>query len=71
MCIRDRVEKQGALIVVPRLFQWFAPDFGGDSGIVDFVVARIEDDAVVEMVDRRLGRVKLQYAEFDWTLNRK
>jgi len=66
-----RVEKQGALIVVPRLFQWFAPDFGGDSGIVDFVVARIEDDAVVEMVDRRLGRVKLQYAEFDWTLNRK
>jgi len=26
---------------------------------------------VVELIDRRLGRVKLQYAEFDWTLNRK
>ena len=46
-------------------------DFGGESGIVEFVVARIEDEAVVEMVDRRLGRVKLQYAEFDWTLNRR
>ena len=71
--IRDgvRVEKQGALIVAPRLFQWFAQDFGGDSGIVEFVVARIEDEAVVEMVDKRLGRVKLQYAEFDWALNRK
>ena len=63
--------KQGALIVVPRLFHWFAQDFGGDSGIVEFVVARIEDEAVVEMVDRRLGRVRLQYAEFDWTLNRR
>jgi len=66
-----RVEKQGALIVVPRLFQWFAQDFGGDSGIVDFVVARIEDEAVVEMIDRRLGRVKLQYTEFDWALNQR
>ena len=66
-----RVEKQGALIVVPRLFKWFAQDFGGESGIVEFVVARIEDEAVVDMVDKRLGRVKLQYAEFDWTLNRR
>ncbi|HEX7217826.1 MAG TPA: DUF547 domain-containing protein [Burkholderiales bacterium] len=66
-----RVEKQGALIVVPRLFKWFAQDFGGESGIVEFVVARIEDEAVVDMVDQRLGRVKLQYAEFDWTLNRR
>ena len=66
-----RVEKQGALIVVPRLFQWFAQDFGGESGIVEFVVARIEDEAIVEMVDKRLGRVKLHYTEFDWSLNRR
>jgi Protein of unknown function, DUF547 len=66
-----RIEKQGAVIRAPRLFQWFAEDFGGESGIVEFVVARIEDEAVVEAVDKRLGRVKLHYAEFDWTLNRK
>ena len=29
------------------------------------------DDAAVDAVDRRQGRVKLQYAEFDWTLNRR
>lgn len=66
-----RIESQGAVIVLPRLFRWFAEDFGGESGIVEFVVARIDDEAAVEMVDRRLGRVKLQYAEFDWTLNRR
>lgn len=66
-----RVEKQGAVLVLPRLFRWFAEDFGGPAGIVEFVVARIEDEAAVEMIDRRLGAVRLHYAEFDWTLNRK
>ena len=66
-----RIEKQGAVITVPKLFQWFAEDFGGKSGILEFVVARVEDEAAVEMVDRRLGNVSLRYAEFDWTLNRR
>jgi hypothetical protein len=66
-----RVESEGAVLALPRLFRWFAEDFGGDSGIVEFVVARIDDEAAVEKVDRRLGRVKLHYAEFDWTLNRR
>jgi Protein of unknown function, DUF547 len=66
-----RVERRGAVISVPRLFRWFADDFGGEGSIVEFVVARIEDEAAVEMVDRRLGSVKLYYTEFDWKLNRK
>jgi hypothetical protein len=64
------VERQGAVLVLPRLFHWFAEDFGDESGIVDFVVARIEDEALVDMIDRRHGAVALRYAEFDWTLNR-
>jgi hypothetical protein len=66
-----RVERQGAVLVVPRIFRWFAEDFGGDSGILDFVVSRIADEALVDMIDRRLGAVSLRYAEFDWTLNRR
>jgi hypothetical protein len=66
-----RIEHDGAVIALPRLFRWFAEDFGGDSGILEFVVARIDDEAAVEKVDRRLGKVKLQYDEFDWRLNRR
>ena len=66
-----RVERQGAVLVLPRIFRWFAEDFGGDRGIVDFVVSRIANEAVVDMIDRRLGDVALRYAEFDWTLNRR
>lgn len=66
-----RVESQGAVLVVPKLFHWFAEDFGGASSVVEFVVARIEDQETVDAVDRRLGDVKLKYPEFDWTLNRR
>ena len=66
-----RVERQGAVLVLPRIFRWFGEDFGGNRGIVEFVVSRIADQAVVEMIDRRMGDVALRYVEFDWTLNRR
>jgi hypothetical protein len=66
-----RVERQGAVLVLPRIFRWFGEDFGGDRGIVEFVVSRIADEALVEMIDRRLGDVALRYAQFDWTLNHR
>jgi hypothetical protein len=66
-----RIEKQGAVVVLPTLFRWFAEDFGGEGGVLEFVTARIADEAAVEMIDRRLGSVSFRYAEFDWTLNRR
>lgn len=66
-----RVERRGAVLFLPRLFRWFADDFGGESGILDFVVSRIEDEALVDMIDQRLGHVALRYPDFDWTLNRR
>jgi len=66
-----RIEAAGALVVVPRLLHWYAADFGGERGVLEFVLTRLEDDAAVDLVDRRRGRVKLQYARFDWTLNRR
>jgi hypothetical protein len=67
----SRVEGGGAVLVVSRIFRWFAADFGGESDIIEFVTARLGDEAAVEAIDRRLGAVKLAYAEFDWTLNRR
>jgi len=65
-----RVEKDGALVVLPRQFYWYRDDFGGERRALEFALARLDEEAV-EPVDRRLGRVKIRYAEFDWTLNRK
>ena len=64
-----RVKDEGAKLKVPRLFQWYSGDFGGSDGVLEFVVARLDDEAV-ELIDRRQGRVKLKYLDHDWTLNR-
>jgi hypothetical protein len=65
-----RIEQDGAVVVLPRQFRWYASDFGDAHGIIEFVAAWLEEDAVAA-IDRRRGRVKLRYADFDWTLNRK
>lgn len=70
-CIRRdvRVAEDGTWIEVPRLFKWYPADFGGEPGVMDFVLARIDNEAVVDRVDARRGDVKLLYKAFDWTLN--
>jgi hypothetical protein len=65
-----RVEDGGAVVVLPRQFYWYADDFGGPQDALAFALTRL-DEALVELVDRRRGRVKLRYAKFDWRLNRK
>jgi len=62
------VEQQGALVILPRVFHWYRADFGGEQEALAFALARLEDQTV-EMVDRRRGKVKLRYADFDWRLN--
>ncbi len=72
-CVRHevRVAEDGAWIEVPRLFKWYPGDFGGERGVVDFVLARLDDERIVDRVDARRGAVKLVYKPFDWTLNQR
>ncbi|MGH8668159.1 MAG: DUF547 domain-containing protein [Burkholderiales bacterium] len=65
-----RVEEAGARVVLPRQFYWYPEDFGGAQSALAFALARL-DEEVVDLVDRRRGRVKIRYADFDWTLNRR
>jgi hypothetical protein len=63
-----RVENEGAVVVLPHQFQWYAADFGGERNALTFALARL-DDQVVDLVDQRRGRVRVRYAEFDWRPN--
>jgi len=66
-----RVEQDGAVVFLPRQFYWYAADFGGERDALEFALARLDDEAAIDGVDRRQGRVKLKYLDFDWSLNRK
>lgn len=63
------VSPDGAVVRVPEIFKWYAGDFGGDDGVLEFVVARMEDQTTVDRIDARLGRVSIHYLKHDWTLN--
>jgi hypothetical protein len=65
-----RVEPDGGTVTAPKLMQWYAADFGGERGVLEFVLARL-DDAALERVERAGGRIRLRYGAFDWTLERR
>ena len=62
-----RVEQDGAVVVLPRKFYWYRDDFGGEQGALGFAVARLDEESA-DKVDRRRGKVKVRYADFDWRL---
>lgn len=69
--LRQHVHLEGGrgVLVVPKLFDWYAADFGGERGVLEFVVARLEQPEDLDALDRFGTRLRLRYAEFDWTLN--
>ncbi|MBI3375401.1 MAG: DUF547 domain-containing protein [Betaproteobacteria bacterium] len=69
LALHVRVEQGGAALRVPRLFQWYANDFGGERGVREFVIARLAGEEDIEMIARSGGNLALRYAEFDWALN--
>lgn len=65
-----QVAPDGSTMQLPKLLQWYAADFGGERGVLEFVLGRL-DDAALERAERNLEHLKLRYEAFDWTLNRR
>jgi hypothetical protein len=53
---------------LPMLFKLYGEDFGDERDVLEFVLARL-DEGVAELVDRREGRVKFMYLDYDPTPN--
>lgn len=64
-----RLAADRASLVVPRLFDWYAVDFGGRRGVLEFVLANTQDPGVAAAAERHGERLRLRYADFDWRLN--
>ena len=68
--VRVKDEDGRAKFRLPKIFQWYAEDFGDQRDVLEFLLGRL-DEEVAELVDRHGGRVKFKYLDFDWTLNGK
>ena len=65
------VQNGGAALLVPKIFQWYAPDFGGEDGVRAFIINRLEREEDIDALDRRGSSFTLRYADFDWTINQR
>jgi hypothetical protein len=68
--VRVKDEEFRVKLRLPKIFDWYSEDFGGKSGVLQFVLERLDHD-VADLVDWRQGRVKFMYLDFDWTLNQR
>ena len=68
--VRMKDEEYRVKLRLPMIFKWFADDFGDERGVLEFVLGRL-DDEVADLVDRRDGRVKFMYLDYDAALNAK
>jgi hypothetical protein len=66
--VEARDERFRVKLVVPVLFKLYGADFGGERDVLEFVLARLDED-VAQLVDRREGRVKFKYLDYDPTPN--
>jgi hypothetical protein len=64
-----RLGADRASLVVPKLFDWYAADFGGKRGVLEFVPARMPGDDIAAAAERHGLGLRLRYADFDWALN--
>ena len=51
------------------IFKWFAADFGGREGIINFVSSHLLDETERTWLLKARGRVSLRYKPYDWNLN--
>lgn len=62
------VRLEGSRLVLTKIFDWYGEDFSRDGGSVPSFVARYRKD--VQEILNRGEPLKIEFAEYDWSLNR-
>jgi hypothetical protein len=57
-------------ILISQIFKWYKVDFGGISGILDFIKKYILDDDKKTFLEKTGKNIKIDYLYYDWNLNK-
>lgn len=58
-------------IHLSAIFKWFAGDFGGREGTIEFLSRHLPNAAVLASIEKRRGQIVFRYKPYDWRLNGK
>jgi len=61
---------EGNLLSLSPIFRWYASDFGGRKGIVDFLIRFREPGDGRDFLLVQGSKAKIEWKEYDWRLNR-
>lgn len=57
-------------IYLSSILNWYKDDFGGNYGVLSFLLPRVGDPAVRSGIEQALaGQVEIDYIAYDWSLN--
>jgi len=65
---KNRFDRARRVAMLSKIFDWFEEDFVAAAGSVPQFLARYVDDAEVAR-DLRAGLYRLEYLDYDWSLN--
>lgn len=57
------------MLVVSSIFQWFKGDFGGQDGIIPFIINHLPYDGRRAWLIKYKDVIRLRYKPYDWHLN--
>ena len=57
-------------VLLSEIFQWYERDFGGRSGIIDFICRYLADGEIRDYLLKRGSSLEFEYLFYDWDLNR-
>jgi len=64
------LDKSGVMLKVSRIFKWYAKDFGGKMGMLEFIRGFLPEDDMRRKLIENFGRnVMMKFVSYDWHLN--
>jgi hypothetical protein len=57
-------------LFISEIFRWYEYDFGGLSGVKDFIFDYLVDEKSRRFIRRNFSTLRFEYLHYDWNLNR-
>jgi hypothetical protein len=64
-----KLDENKRLLILSSIFQWFKKDFGGQSGVISFIIGHLPMDERREWLSNYRDQVRLGYRPYDWGIN--
>jgi len=63
------IDQQASRVHLSAIFKWFNADFGGQQGVVDFLIEHLPDGERKSWLAENVGNISFHYKPYDWGLN--